>query len=61
LADIETINTELALADLESCEKQLTKVVRTAKSGDKEAIALKALLEDKAACPISTRRNRCVH
>jgi len=47
LADIETINTELALADLESCEKQLTKVVRTAKGGDKEAIALKALLEDK--------------
>jgi GTP-binding protein YchF len=47
LADIETINTELALADLESCEKQLTKVVRTAKSGDKEAVAMKALLEDK--------------
>ncbi len=47
LADIETINTELALADLESCEKQLTKVVRTAKGGDKDAIALKALLEDK--------------
>ena len=47
LADIETINTELALADLESCEKQLTKVVRTAKSGDKEAVAMKALLENK--------------
>ena len=46
-ADIEVINTELALADLESCEKQLQKVVRTAKSGDKEAVALKALLEDK--------------
>ena len=47
LADIETINTELALADLESCEKQLSKVVRTAKSGDKEAVAMKALLETK--------------
>ncbi len=47
LADIETINTELALADLESCEKQLQKVVRTAKSGDKTAVAMKALLEDK--------------
>ncbi len=46
-ADIETINTELALADLESCEKQLQKVIRTAKGGDKEAIALKALLENK--------------
>lgn len=47
IADIETINTELALADLESCEKQLAKVVRTAKSGDKDAVALKALLEGK--------------
>jgi ribosome-binding ATPase YchF (GTP1/OBG family) len=46
-ADIEVINTELALADLESCEKQLAKVVRTAKSGDKEAVAMKALLENK--------------
>ena len=47
LADIETINTELALADLESCEKQLSKVTRTAKSGDKEAVALKNLLDQK--------------
>ena len=47
LADIETINTELALADLESCEKQLQRVVRTAKSGDKVAVATKSLLEEK--------------
>lgn len=47
LADIETINTELALSDLESCEKQLQKVVRTAKSGDKVAVTLKNLLESK--------------
>jgi GTP-binding protein YchF len=46
-SDIEIINTELALADLESCEKQLQKVIRTAKGGDKEAIAMKALLENK--------------
>lgn len=46
-ADVEIINTELALADLESCEKQLQKVTRTAKGGDKESIAMKALLEDK--------------
>jgi GTP-binding protein YchF len=46
-ADIEVINTELALADLESCEKQLANVVRTAKSGDKDAVAMKALLEDR--------------
>jgi GTP-binding protein YchF len=45
--DVEVINTELALADLESCEKQLQRVIRTAKSGDKDAVALKALLEDK--------------
>ncbi len=46
-SDIEVINTELALADLESCEKKLQSVTRTAKGGDKEAIALKALLENK--------------
>jgi len=46
-SDIDTINTELALADLESCEKQLQKVVRTAKGGDKESIAMKTLLESK--------------
>lgn len=45
LNDIEVINTELALADLESVEKQLQKVVRVAKSGDKEALKTKALLE----------------
>ena len=43
--DIEVINTELALADLESCEKQLQRVVRVAKGGDKDAIAQKAILE----------------
>lgn len=46
-SDIEVINTELALADLESCEKQLQRVTRSAKGGDKEAVAIKALLEDK--------------
>jgi GTP-binding protein YchF len=45
--DIETINTELALADLDSCEKQLSRVTRSAKGGDKEAIAMKALLENR--------------
>jgi len=43
--DIEIINTELVLADMESCEKQLQRVTRTAKGGDKTAIAQKALLE----------------
>lgn len=36
-ADIDTINTELALSDLESVEKFLDKVSRVAKSGDKDA------------------------
>lgn len=44
-ADIDIINTELALADLDAVEKQLQKVVRPARSGDKEAIAAKNLLE----------------
>ncbi|MDP0562449.1 MAG: redox-regulated ATPase YchF [Candidatus Endonucleobacter sp. (ex Gigantidas childressi)] len=45
VADIEIINLELAMADLESCEKQLQRVTRNAKGGDKEAVAQKALLE----------------
>lgn len=44
-ADIEIINMELVLADLESCEKQLQRVVRSAKGGDKDAVAQKAMLE----------------
>jgi len=44
-SDIDVINTELALADLESVEKQLQRVVRVAKGGDKDAIKEKALLE----------------
>jgi len=44
-SDIETINTELALSDLESVEKTLNKVSRVAKSGDKDAIRETALLE----------------
>lgn len=44
-ADIETINTELALADLETVEKNLDKVSRVAKSGDKDAQRSAQLLE----------------
>ena len=44
-ADIETINTELALADLETVEKTLDKVSRVAKSGDKDAQRQAELLE----------------
>lgn len=43
--DITVINMELALADAESLSKQLQKVTRTAKGGDKDSIAQKALIE----------------
>lgn len=45
IADAEVINTELALADLESIEKALDKVTRQAKTGDKKILVRKALLE----------------
>ncbi len=45
LDDIEIINTELALADLESVNKALTRAQKNSKSGDKQALSLKSLLE----------------
>lgn len=45
LDDIEIINTELALADLETLEKVYERTRRTAGSGDKDARALLAVLE----------------
>ena len=45
LSDIEVINTELALADLETVEKAAHRVAKTAKTGNKEAQAQVALLE----------------
>ena len=43
--DIETINTELALADLDTVAKAIGRVHRVAKSGDKEAVAQMNFLE----------------
>lgn len=43
--DIETINLELALADLDSVEKQILRLQKQAKGGDKEAVRSKELLE----------------
>lgn len=43
--DMETINTELILADLGTIEKALAKATNQAKSGDKKAVAEKNLLE----------------
>ena len=46
VSDIETINTELALADMAAVEKQLAKYQKTARSGgDKEAARIVAALE----------------
>jgi len=50
IADIETINTELALADLEAVEKRILKTAKIAKSGDKDAKAELAILEKAKAC-----------
>ncbi|HSZ70775.1 MAG TPA: redox-regulated ATPase YchF [Solirubrobacteraceae bacterium] len=47
--DIETIETELALADLEQAERRLERVVRTARSGDRVAVAEEAWLHDVIA------------
>ena len=50
LADIDTINTELALADLEAVEKRIIKTAKVAKSGDKDAKIELELLEKSKAC-----------
>ncbi len=45
IGDIETINTELALADLATVEKTMARYSKVAKSGDKEAQRIMAVLE----------------
>ena len=49
IRDVETIDLELALADLQSLEKRLDKTRRSAKSGDKVEIAKLAVQEKLAA------------
>ncbi|MGH8653226.1 MAG: redox-regulated ATPase YchF [Gammaproteobacteria bacterium] len=44
LADIETINTELMLADIATVERALERTTRRTKVGDKAALTLKAVL-----------------
>jgi len=48
LDDVETINTELLLADMETIDKALLKIKKTAKSANKEAIAEQAFLQTLA-------------
>ena len=45
IRDIEVIDTELALADLETVDKGIDRASKTAKAGDKKALARKDLLE----------------
>jgi hypothetical protein len=45
LSDIDTIDTELALADLTTAEKALERAAKVAKSGDKEVLRRKTLFE----------------
>jgi hypothetical protein len=44
IADLETVETELMLADLESLEKRIANIEKRAKTGDKEAKASLALM-----------------
>ena len=46
VADAETIETELMIADLESIERRLANLQRKLKGGDKEAVAQERLLDD---------------
>jgi hypothetical protein len=45
IRDIETITTELVLADLEAVQKRLASVAKDAKRGDKEALAQETVLK----------------
>ena len=45
VADADTIETELMLADLESIEKRLQNIVRKVRGGDKEAVQQQRLME----------------
>jgi len=45
IADIEVINTELALADLETVERGLQRAEKASKAGDKDAIRLREILK----------------
>jgi hypothetical protein len=45
IADVDVINTELALADLSSVDKALDRAIKGVKSGDKEAVRRRELFE----------------
>jgi hypothetical protein len=60
LADIETIETELIYADLEQAERRLERVERTARGGDRHAVAEAAWLRELIEALQSGRPARTV-
>lgn len=60
IADAETIETELMLADLESIEKRLQNLVRKVRGGDKEALQQERLLKAAQAALEEGRPARTV-
>ena len=60
IADAETIETELMLADLESIEKRLANIVRKVRGGDKEAVQQERLLKEAQAALEDGRPARTV-
>jgi ribosome-binding ATPase len=71
LDDIAVINTELALADLDGVERALRRAEKTAKTGDKDAIKLQAVLkrlhahldsgEPARSCPIEPEETKLLY
>ena len=49
IADAETIETELMIADMESIERRLANIARKIKGGDKEAVAQERLMKQALA------------
>jgi len=60
LADIETIETELVYADLEQAERRHERAVRSARSGDRAAVAEEAWLRELIAALQAGRPARSV-
>jgi ribosome-binding ATPase len=60
LADVDTIETELVYADLESAERRLERVAKTAKTGDRHAIAEAQWLRELIAALQAGRPARTV-
>ena len=60
LADIATIETELALADLEQAERRVERVAKQARGGDRTAVAEEAWLDEAIAALQAGRPVRTV-